>query len=129
MKRYTKCASVHAFTRQYNYKKMHSILKYNIFVVVSQILVKLSKINFTKIRCGLDLLQLRNRLIDWLSLFPPGFSFKNWMHSFEFHWGIKGWPKYIFNEALRFMMKMYFDQRFHTPMKLQKNTFNSYNYI
>jgi hypothetical protein len=26
-------------------------------------------------------------------------------------------------------LKMYFGQRFHTPMQLQKNAFNSYNYI
>jgi hypothetical protein len=40
----------------------------------------------------------------------------------KFHWGMKALIELHFqHEAL----KMYFGQRFHTPMKLQKNAFNS----
>ena len=39
----------------------------------------------------------------------------------------KRWSNYIFNmKRYRASLKMYFGQRFHTPMKLQKNAFNSY---
>jgi hypothetical protein len=37
----------------------------------------------------------------------------------------KRWSNYIFNmKRYRSSLKMYFAQRFHTPMKLQKNAFN-----
>jgi hypothetical protein len=45
----------------------------------------------------------------------------------KFHWGMKALIELHFqHEAL---LKMYFGQRFHTPMKLQKNAFNSYHHV
>jgi len=44
----------------------------------------------------------------------------------KFHWGMKALIEEHFqHEALRAPLKMHFGQRFHTPMKLQKNAFNS----
>jgi hypothetical protein len=43
----------------------------------------------------------------------------------KFHWSMKALTEVHYRASL----KMYFGQRFHTPMKLQKNVFNSYNYI
>ena len=43
---------------------------------------------------------------------------KNWMHSFDVSLGYESVDRSTFS------MK-----RFHTPMKLQKNAFSSYNYI
>ena len=48
------------------------------------------------------------------------------MHSFEVSLGYESIDRSTFSMN---MLKMQFDQRFHTPMKLQKNAFNSYNYI
>ena len=50
------------------------------------------------------------------------------MHSFEVSLGYESVDRSTFSMK-RFMLKMKFDQRFHTSMKLQKNAFNSYNYI
>jgi hypothetical protein len=74
------------------------------------------------------------------------YNYKNWMHSFEVSFGVwKRWLKYItalhwkctsvnafipqWNFKNSASLKMYFGQRFHTPMKLQKNTFNSYLHL
>ena len=43
----------------------------------------------------------------------------------KFHWGMKALTEVHYRASL----KMYFGQRFHTPMKLQKNTFNSYLHL
>jgi hypothetical protein len=55
----------------------------------------------------------------------------------KFHWGMKALTEvhtYVLRSTLSYpnetsKERMYFGQRFHTPMKLQKNAFNSYNYI
>ena len=41
----------------------------------------------------------------------------------KFHWGMKALIELHFQRSASF--KMYFGQHFHTPMKLQKNAFNS----
>ena len=64
--------------------------------------------------CCLDVFSLGELLI------------KNWMHSFEVSLGYESVDRSTFS------MKRYHvenDQCFHTPMKLQKNAYNSYNYI
>jgi hypothetical protein len=44
----------------------------------------------------------------------------------KLHWGMKALIELHFqHERYRASLKMYFGHRFHTPMKLQKNAFNS----
>ena len=45
------------------------------------------------------------------------------MHSFEVSLGYESVDQTTFSTCT--CTKMYFGQRFHTPMKLQKNAFNS----
>ena len=47
------------------------------------------------------------------------------MHSFEVSLGYESVDRTTFSTCYRASLKMYFGQRFHTPMKLQKNAFNS----
>ena len=46
------------------------------------------------------------------------------MHSFEVSLGYESVDRTTFSTCSA-SLKMYFGQRFHTPMKLQKNAFNS----
>jgi hypothetical protein len=49
------------------------------------------------------------------------------MHSFEVSLGYESVDRTTFStwSAVHALLKMYFGQHFHTPMKLQKNAFNS----
>ena len=49
------------------------------------------------------------------------------MHSFEVSLGHESVDRTTFSPMKRYRasLKMYFGQRLHTPMKLQKNAFNS----
>ena len=47
------------------------------------------------------------------------------MHSFEVSLGYESVDRTTFSTCGSASLKMYFGQRFHTPMKLQTNAFNS----